>query len=378
MNDQTRPRFSDDGAQEPAPGFAPRTITVLAVHPPSLAATRLRAVQYSDALADAGLHLNLWSFLREQDLNDWYGPSHLRRALVTVRGLLRMVLVVGHVRRASVVIVQREAMPLGPPIVELLTARFRPLVWDLDDALWEEYVSPTAGRVPRWLRATGHKFERLCRCADEVWAGSEILAAWCRERNANVHVVPTVVPVPDILGTPPLERTVGWIGTHSTAEFVETILPALADVVPRPSVHLVGARLSPPAVLDVAMEPWSPSAELRTLAETRVGVYPIDVTHPLAEGKCGLKAILYMANGIPSVVTPTTTNASIVRHGIDGFHARDLAEWTTAVQRLLDDDALWQQCREAAHSRAHQSFSLQVWAPRMVARLNQLLGRACP
>src|SRR5207302_5912973 len=156
----------------------------------------LRATQYREALADRGLDLLLWSFLRDHELSAWFGPSQLRRIAVIVRAIGRLPRLVSLLRAASVVLVQREAMPLGPPIVEALAAKVRPVVWDVDDALWQPYVSPTAGRVPRWLRAPGAKYRRICQISDEVWAGSEVLAQWCRQYNENVAVIPTVVDVP--------------------------------------------------------------------------------------------------------------------------------------------------------------------------------------
>ena len=348
-------------------------VAVLAVHPQSVAATRLRAMQYRDALSAVGLRMELWSFLREQDLTAWYGNSQVRRVLVVLRALLRLPTAVGTILRASVVIVQREALPLGPPVIELLAAQLRPMVWDVDDAVWESYVSPTAGQVPRWLRATADKSRRICAAADQVWAGSEVLASWCLRHNDAVAVVPTVVAVPAALPTPPGDRVVGWVGSHSTGEFVSRIMPALADISPAPRTLIVGAEPQRPPGLDVVVQRWSPTAERDLLAATRVGVYPVDPGHPLAEGKCGLKAILFMAHGIPCVVTPTTTNARVVREGVDGLHARTSAEWTAAVQKLLDDHDLWTRCREAGHARAQADYSLDAWSPWVCARLLELV-----
>src|SRR5205807_10229251 len=100
--------------------------------------------------------------------------------------------------------------------------------------------------------------------------------------------------------------------------------------------------------------------------------YPIDREHPLAEGKCGLKAILYMSRGIPPVVTPTTTNRQVVREGVDGLHAESEDEWACAIQQLLDDEQLWERLSESAHRRASDQFSLAVWAPRIASRLADL------
>lgn len=350
-------------------------VAILAVHPQSVAATRLRALQYGEALGEAGLHLRLWSFLRDRDLPAWYGTSQLRRAWVLLRALVRLPVVVLHVARASMVIVQREALPVGPALIERMAARVRPMVWDVDDAVWEDYVSPTAGRVPRCVRATGDKSRHICARAAEVWAGSEVLASWCRDHNPNVHVVPTVVPVPT---TPPSAvsgRTIGWVGSHSTGEFIESILPALAAINPPARLSVVGAHPTPVSGIDLTIQPWSTDAEKELLATTRVGVYPIDRGHPLAEGKCGLKAILFMAHGIPCVVTPTTTNATVVRDGIDGLHASTPSEWTGAVRSLLDDTELWQRCRDAGHARALAEYSLETWAPWVRSRVVDLVGR---
>ena len=352
-------------------------VAVLAVHPERSAATRLRATQYGPAAAAQGIDVRLWSFFDDADLDAWYGASHRARVAVVLGALLRLHRLRTVLRGAGIVLVQREALPFGPPVLEWLAARRgRRLVWDVDDSLWQPYVSPTAGRVPRWLRATGDKYARICRRADEVWAGSEVLAAWCRRHSSNVHVVPTVVDVPCDLPPAAGRETVCWIGSHSTGEFVEAVLPALSNVDPAPRVVLVGANPSVPHGVAAEIVPWSPEAEEGTLREARIGLYPVDRAHPLSEGKCGLKAILYMAHGIPVVATPTSTNAAVVRDGVDGLYAEDLDSWTSAVQRLLDDEQLWESCRRSAHERALEEYSLARWAPWVIGRLRTIAGRA--
>lgn len=350
-------------------------VLVLAVHPPRVAATRLRAVQYAPAFGEAGLDVRLWSFLAERDLAHWFGTSHRRRALVLLRALARLPRLLRIVRGVSVVLVQREALPLGPPLVELLVARRRLLVWDVDDAIWEEFTSPTAGRVPQWVRGTGGKYRRLCRRADEVWAGSEVLARWCRQHSPRVVVVPTVVPVPEQRPARSTLRSVGWVGSHSTGPFLEKVLPAVAAVRPPPELLVVGATPSVPPEVPSRVLPWSADVEDEVLSSTRVGLYPIDREHALAEGKCGFKAILYMAHGIPSVVTRTSTNAAIVREGVEGLFAETPEDWTGAMQRLLDDEELWESMSRAAHLRARSDYSLETWGPRLGRRLLDLIGR---
>jgi len=347
-------------------------VAVLAVHPERVASTRLRLLQYRALFSAAGVRLRCWSFLRERQLSDWFGTGQLRRILTLVQALLRLPSVVATVRGADVVVVQREALPLGPPVLEWWASRGRRLVWDVDDSVWESFDSPTAGHVPQWLRATAGKYRWLCRRADEVWAGSEVLAQWCRQHSDHVHVVPTVVPVPFECPPGNRGRSVGWVGSHSTGPFLTQVLPAVAKVEPQPDVLVVGAEVVTPGGLRAETSAWSQAREDSVLQRTRVGLYPVDRDHPLAEGKCGLKAILYMSHGIPSVVTPTTTNAAVVRDGVEGLHADTPEAWTSSVQKLLDEDGLWDRMSAAAHRRAREEYSIEVWAPRLAARLTDL------
>ena len=292
---------------------------------------------------------------------------------MVLRALLRLPVLLWALRGADVVVVQREFLPFGPPIVEALARFRRRMIWDVDDAVWEPYVSPTAGNVPRWLRATFRKFERLCSTADEVWAGSDVLASWCSQHSDSVVVVPTVVDVPKELPGHLLGRTVSWIGSHSTVGFLESVLPAVAEVSPPVTITVVGGEPRVPDGLQADVLPWSPEKERDALVQASVGLYPIDRKHPLAEGKCGLKAILFMSQGLPVVVTPTTTNSAVVRHEIDGLYADNPGDWTNAIERLLADADLWERLRRSAHERVLAAYSLDAWAPRVADQLWRLV-----
>jgi hypothetical protein len=349
---------------------------VLAVFPTSLAGTRLRAMQYADGAARAGVDLQLWSFFADGDIPRWFGRTHRGRLQALLRGIARIPLAVRLTRRADLVWVLRDAVPFGLPLVERFLLRRRSWIWDVDDAVWR-HSSPTAGRLPTWLRATPAKYDDLCRRAAEVWAGSELLAEWCRERAARVVVVPTVVAVPETRPEPSNEAVACWIGSHSTTPFIAEIVAPLLEGVPELRLVVVGADealLTPHPRLEVVT--WSPHAEEQALLRSAIGLYPVDRAHPLADGKCGLKAILYMAHGIPPVVTPTVTNAVIVRDGVDGLHATDDRSWVDAVRRLLADPGLREELSRSGHARVLASYSLQAWTPRVVARIEALTASA--
>ena len=144
----------------------------------------------------------------------------------------------------------------------------------------------------------------------------------------------------------------------------------------QPSVEILlvggGSGHSDPRAAELSVA-WLPETEAETLSRIAVGLYPVDRSHPLADGKAGFKAILYMAQGIPPVVTPTPTNSIIVREGVDGIYAENRGDWMRAIERLLGDNDLWEAMSLSAFERARLSYSLEVWAPRIVGRLLGLM-----
>ncbi|MCU1485135.1 MAG: glycosyl transferase, family 2/group 1 [Actinomycetia bacterium] len=346
---------------------------VLTAHSSAAAASRLRMTQYFPALRAAGLEPNFWSFLGEHDEVDWVTGTPLVRIRLLLRGMVRLLGLVRLLRGADVVVVHREVLPLGPPVVERLARRGRRMVWDVDDAVWEHHSS--VSWLPRWFRAPAGKYERLCRDADEVWAGSEVLAQWCRERNEHVEMVPTVIDVPDERPVGVRGRVVVWVGTPTTAPFVDAVLPAVLALEPTPEVVVVGHGSRPEGLDAVEVLRWSEPVEHEVLERGRVGLYPIDRRHPLADGKCGLKAILYLAHGVVPIVTPTPTNAVIVHDGVHGLHADSEAAWAAAVDRLLVDDELWERLSVAGHAWVREHYSLATWGPVVARRLADLAAR---
>ncbi|MHB8665875.1 MAG: glycosyltransferase [Acidimicrobiales bacterium] len=350
-----------------------RSLLVVAMYPPSQAATRLRCMQYRDHLCAEDLGLTAWTLLTDADMARWYELGAARRIALLLRRGLRLFRLPLLVRRATVVLVQRRALPIGPPVVELLIARRRPLIWDVDDAIWTDYPALYLRRLAPRLRRSRRHYEKVCAAATEVWAGSEVLASWCRLFSRSVQVVPTVVAVPAELPDRALAPRLGWVGSPSTSEFLEPLIDRLLDVDQGVTIRVVGGRLAGHHGRLTAL-PWTPRAERVLLEETSIGLYPIDSAHALADGKCGLKAILYMASGITCVVSPTPTNAAIVRDRIDGLHAKTPDEWAEAIAELLGDRLLWETLRRSGYERVKSLYSLQRWGPFVATRVATLAG----
>jgi glycosyltransferase involved in cell wall biosynthesis len=92
-----------------------------------------------------------------------------------------------------------------------------------------------------------------------------------------------------------------------------------------------------------------------------------------ARGKCALKALQYLAIGIPAVASDVGVNAQAVPDGQCGFVVRTPEEWRARLLELLQDPA---RCRRLGHAgREHviRNYSAEVWTPRIAERLRLLV-----
>jgi len=87
-----------------------------------------------------------------------------------------------------------------------------------------------------------------------------------------------------------------------------------------------------------------------------------------------MKALQYMALGIAPVVSPVGVNATIVRDGINGFHARTEEEWIDRISFLLDDESFRRNLGQEARRTVEESFSAQAHAPRVARIFSELVA----
>jgi glycosyltransferase involved in cell wall biosynthesis len=90
-------------------------------------------------------------------------------------------------------------------------------------------------------------------------------------------------------------------------------------------------ELSP---VDVEAMSWRAATELEDLNKIDIGVMPLPDDN-WSKGKCGLKALQFMALGIPTICSPVGVNTDIIQDNENGFLAGTEAEWVDKLSRLL-------------------------------------------
>jgi glycosyltransferase involved in cell wall biosynthesis len=115
---------------------------------------------------------------------------------------------------------------------------------------------------------------------------------------------------------------------------------------------------------------WTINGEVNLFATCDVGVYPL-ADDEWARGKCGFKAIEFMACGVPVVASAVGVNREIVEDGVNGFLAHSDDEWVEKLLRLLGDSALRRQFGQTGRLTIEQRYSLRVHAPKLADVLRE-------
>lgn len=360
-----------------------RKIRVLALSPipEEGAGCRFRIAHYIPHLESHGFEVTLQTLFTTEFFRFVYKPGHLaRKSAVFAKLALKHLWALREAPAYDVIFIYRELLPVGPAFIEWLLSMpgCPPIVFDFDDAIFLPSVSE-ANRLIAALK-TPSKVATIVRRSREVVVGNDYLGAYARQFNPAVTVIPTSVDTTKFRPGPArAERTVpvvGWIGSPTTASYIKNLAPALQRLAAEHRFLLKVSGTGEPIVIPgvtVENPPWQLDQEIELFRGCDIGVYPL-VDDAWAKGKCGFKAIEFMACGVPVVASPVGVNREIVTDGVNGFHAATDNEWVEKLGRLIADPALRQRFAAAGRQTIEERYSLHVNAPKLAGVLRRAAG----
>ncbi len=339
---------------------------------------RFRLEQWIPLLEAGGVEIVMAPFECAELHRLLHRPGGMARKLWLIgRAFGRRIRTLMQVREYDAVYVFREAALFGPPLFEYWVSRAGvPMIFDFDDAIFVPYVSPSNGYLS-YLKFPG-KTRTICRLSAHVMAGNPYLAEYAGQVNDRITIVPTTIDTDKYNGVPQsLTRAsigasdgnvpvIGWSGSFSTVQHLDTLRGALQRLarLERFKLRVIGTPRYELDGVEVEALPWRAATELDDLGLIDIGVMPLP-DDQWSKGKCGLKALQYMALGVPTVCSPVGVNSEIIRDGENGLLAASEDEWVETLALLLRSPELRRRLGAAGRATVEQRYSAIVQAPRV-------------
>ena len=342
---------------------------------------RYRLEQWEPLLRERGVEITYEPFEDAELHASLYKPGMIGKKLKLVtRGLERRMSAVKKTKDYDLVYILREAALLGPPVFEKLIHQRRvPIVFDFDDAIFVSYRSPSNGYLSYLKFAS--KTKAICRMASHVMVGNPYLADYARQVNDRVTVIPTTIDTEKYRPSQTIESSgppvIGWTGSHSTVQHLDTLRGALKKLAEKESFRLrvIGTPAYECSPIDVEAVAWRAESEVQDLAGIDIGVMPLP-DDKWSKGKCGLKALQFMALGIPTICSPVGVNTDIIQDDQNGFIASTEDEWVDKLSRLLRSRELRQRLGQAGRATVEQKYSAITQTPRVYEIFKSVLRDA--
>jgi glycosyltransferase involved in cell wall biosynthesis len=361
-------------------------IRVLALSPlpEEGAGCRFRIAQFIPYLRSVGIDVALRTLYDAEFFDLVYRRGqYAGKAMRFTELCLRQVNLLRQASRFDAIFIYRELFPIGPALGERLLASRKPLIFDFDDAVFLRHVSD-ANRFLSALKMPS-KLSAIIGQSDHVITGNEYLAAYARRFNDAVSVIPTCVDTAKFTPSPFApwrnrrdasdEPIIGWIGSQTTGRYVRELAPVFRRVREEHSFVLrVSGALEPFELSGIRIEEprWTLATEVELYNTCDIGVYPLPDCE-WSKGKCGFKAIAFMACAVPVVAAAVGANRDIVQDGVNGFLAASEDEWVEKLGRLVADPELRRRLGEAGRRTVEERYSLRVHAPSIAAVVRSVL-----
>jgi len=275
--------------------------------------------------------------------------------------------------RPSVVIIGRTSTPQMFLLQKLLKMRGIKIIFDLNDALF----LPISNFLFANIRPGSFCLEKIIKSADWTTVNGHYLLGYVKLFNKKATIIHD--PIDTRLFSPTLKKThdkitIGWEGVprHHYGNLALLIKPLmklakkydirfkivsyLGDL----RVKEMFCKLEKLMEIDYGLKQWVPMSNLpKLLSDFDIMVAPLQKT-PWYEGKSALRVGIGMAMGIPVVASPAGEQKYVVKHGVNGFLARNEEDWYNYLRILIEDEKLRRKMGGEGRKTAEKELSLEV------------------
>jgi L-malate glycosyltransferase len=327
---------------------------------------RLKFEQYYKYFENNGFAITKSSFISEAFWKVIYKKGFwMAKLFYTCAGYFRRLGILFSLRKYDIVYIHLWVTPLGPPFFEWLVCKIsRRTIYDIDDLI---YI-PKTGVNHLILKIKGkNKPLFLMRKVDHVITCTPYLDQFVRKYNSNTTDISSTIDTNKY--RPRQDYTIskrkivlGWSGSHTTAKYLyllTSVFKALQEEGIAFKLLVLGDTSFSIDGIDVVAIEWRESYEVKVISQFDIGLYPLP-DEEWVYGKSGLKALQYMAAGIPTIATAIGTNFRIIENGVNGFLVKTDEEWRACIKKLIEDEALRKQIGQKGGRVVEDHFSVHA------------------
>ena len=347
-----------------------KKILVICPHPENIApGQRLKYEQYFDHWRQNGYEIKVSPFFSNRMQSILYSKRNkIEKIFWVLSAYLKRIGTLFTLKQYDLVYVFLWVTPFGYPLMEKLYVTMnKNMVYDIDDAIFMKAQS-IMNRSIDFIRGRSKPFF-LMKHAKHVIACTPFLTDVAVTYNKNVTDISSTIntdtyqPVNNYRNDH--KMILGWSGSHSTSPFLYLLKEVLLELNERVPFKLVvmGDASFNIEGLEVEAIPWSVENEVPTLQRFDIGLYPLPMDNKWVLGKSGLKALQYMAIGLPVVATAIGANYRIIENGKTGFLVKTKEEWIEHLLLLMNDPELRKNMGNAARESVERNYSIHANAP---------------
>jgi glycosyltransferase involved in cell wall biosynthesis len=289
---------------------------------------------------------------------------------------------------SDIVMIRRTANTQTYIFQKILKKQSVKVLFDIDDALF----LPSSNIFGTKIRPGTFFLEKILQNSDYVFANGHFLLHYVREFNENSCIIHD--PIDTELFSPEKKIknekkiVIGWQGSarshrRNLAMLINPlkrigkeyrnikfkIISYLGDE----NITRMFGPLEKYMKIDYGTKNWIPLASFaKMIYDFDILVAPLEDT-PWNRGKSALRVGIGMALGIPIIASPVGEQKYVVRHGVNGFLARNEEEWYTYLKMLIEDEHLRKKMGREGRKTAEKELSLEVNGSKLYKVIENIL-----
>ena len=329
---------------------------------------RLKYEQYFEHFRSNGYRISISPFFEPAFYKILYVKGNYTKKIIgTLWGYAKRTLQLFRLPFYDGIYIFLYVVPFRGSLLERLYSLFsRRMIYDIDDLAFMGKTSSFNYLVGSFRGS--EKYFYLMHAADHVISCTPYLDSIVRKYNSKTTDISSTINtdkyVPIDNYTNDHKLILGWSGSHSTVPYLQLLAPVLRRLRDLHNFKMLVIGTSDFSIEGIEVEsiPWNMLSEVQDLRRIDIGLYPLP-SEEWVLGKSGLKALQYMALGIPTVATAIGANFRIIENGVSGFLENSEEGWISRLGYLINEPEIRRIIGQKSRERVEQYYSVYANAP---------------